>query len=354
MNDKKKNQTLAEIRHNIDHIDIEIIKLLKKRTEHVLLSRRLKKNIEDKSREAEVLQTVSRCADSILDSEFLQELFVKIMSESKRQQEKSLILAGFGGEHGAYAESAIRGWNTEWLALPEQDLDRLLEKTAVGIYDYAVLPIESTLGGVDRLSSSLLAACGLKICGAVNLQIDHCLLSLPQTSYRDIREVYSHPQAINQCREFIKRLDLKVHTTADTGGAASMLSEKQLGGTAVIAAKESAALYNLAIVKERIQDKSINRTRFLILGPHSRIDFPGKCTLIFDSDLTLPELIAEISRADLQLVRIESYGNQAGSISIFADFKVDTKNDFDRLEDWLNQHRITNLQKLGCYRELIL
>jgi len=354
MNDKKKSQTLAEVRNNIDHIDIEIIKLLKKRTEHVLLSRRLKKNIEDTSREAEVLQTVGRCADSILEKNFLQNLFINIMTESKRQQEKSLVLAGFAGEHGAYAENAIRSWNPNWLALPEKEQDKLLERTADGVYDYAILPIESTLGGVDRLSSSLLYGCKLKICGAVDLQIDHCLLTLPQTSYRDIREVYSHPQAVNQCREFIKRLDLTVHSTSDTGGAASMLSEKQLPGVAVIAAKESAALYNLTIIKEQIQDKTVNRTRFLILGKDQQEKFPGKCSLFFDTELSLPALLKEISKSDLELVRIESYGNQHQTVSIFADFRVDSESDLKKLAIWLEDGIVSRVQNLGCYQELIV
>lgn len=353
MQNKNNNHTLCEIRDQIDHLDIEIVKLLKKRTEQVLISRRFKQVTEDKSREIKVLETVTRCADSILDRDFLQKLFVKIITESKNQQEKQTVLAGFSGEHGAYSEVALLKWNHDWIALPQPDIDKLLQQTFDGIFDYAVIALESTQGGVDRLINSLLADCGLYINGAVDLQINHCLLTLPQTSYRDIKSVYSHPQAINQCREFIKRHNLQVYITHDTGMAASFLAEKQFDNTGVIASKETASLYNLAIIKENIQDRKINRTRFLVMSRDKKETIPGKCSVLFDLKTdNLAEAVHDLSSEQFAISRLESFSNQNSGLTIFADVMIDNAPSYDRLIRFLSSDKYLNFKVLGCYQEI--
>lgn len=350
---KKKDHTLGAIRNQIDHLDIEIVKLLKKRTEQVLISRRFKQTTEDQLRELTVLETVTKCADSILDKNFLQDLFVKIISESKIQQEKQTVLAGFSGEHGAYSEAALLKWNHDWIALPQPDIDKLLQQTFDGIFDYAVIALESTQGGVDRLINSLLVDCGLYIIGAVDMQINHCLLTLPQTSYRDIKSVYSHSQAINQCREFIKRHNLQVNITHDTGMAASLLAERQFETTGVIASKETAALYNLTIIKENIQDRKINRTRFLVMSKDNKVTIPGKCSVLFDLKTgNLTEAVSALSFEQFEISRIESFSNQNNGLTIFADLMISDELNYKRIIAFLQSDKFLNLKVLGCYKEI--
>ena len=108
-------------------------------------------------------------------------------------------------------------------------------------------------------------------------KIEHNLLGLPGTKFSEIKDVYSHAQALSQCSKFIKSNRLTEHVRADTAGSAEMVSKSKDKTKAAIASSLSAKTYNLEIVKNNIENEKGNLTRFLVMGKNiSQPEFSGK------------------------------------------------------------------------------
>ncbi len=348
---------LKDIRQNIDLIDSKILKLLNDRMEQGLLANKLKDKIEDLQREKEVLEAVRNNANTLTESKFSEELFKTILRFSKELQTKDLIITGFQGEHGAYSEEAVRSYNKNYVTIPCTTFNEVFEGVNSGIYDYGIVPVENTLGGMVGPVNELLINTELNIVGAIDMPIHHCLLMVPGTDHRDIREVYSHSQALAQCRRFLSRNKLTPVPYFDTAGAANMLAEKQPRGAACIAGKLAAELYNLEILKENIEDLNSNRTRFLLLSRHKPEEDGSKCTITFSTEHkagTLFSVLELFASSGINLTRIESIPNEPGDYSFFLDFDGSIKDPkvIETLEK--AEKQTSGFKVLGCYNEKII
>jgi prephenate dehydratase/chorismate mutase/prephenate dehydratase len=198
----------------------------------------------------------------------------------------------------------------------------------------------------------------LSIIGEIRLPISHCLLTLPATDYREIKTVYSHPQALAQCRGFLQRNKLETIPFYDTAGAAKMISETQLKGAAAIATKFCANQYHLEVVKENIADDLSNSTRFLIVSK-DRTDTNGnKCSIVFSTSHQAGALFSVLeifSKAKINLTRIESRPQRNGSEGYYflLDFRGSEhdqiiKNTLDTVKANVPMYKF-----LGCYKEVV-
>ena len=184
--------------------------------------------------------------------------------------------------------------------------------------------MENTLGGVVSQVNQLILDTDLYVTGAIELSIHHCLLGLPGADHRELRAVYSHYQALEQCHHFLIRNKLEPVPYYDTAGAAKMLAEKAPKATAVIASDLCAELYNLEIIKENIEDFSRNKTRFLVFAKEENKTAGSKCSIVFSTEHkagTLFRVLEVFARESLNLTRIESLPNQLGSFVFFLDFE---------------------------------
>lgn len=348
---------LDEIRQNIDLIDSKILKLLNDRMEQGLLAKKFKEKIEDPQREKDVLKAVKNNANALLESKFSEDVYNTIIAFSKKLQTKDLIITGFQGEHGAYSEEAVRCYNKEYVTIPCTTFNEVFEGVNSGMYDYGIVPVENTLGGMVGPVNELLINTELNIVGAIEMPVHHSLLMVPGTDHREIREVYSHSQALAQCRRFLSRNNLVPVPFYDTAGAASMLAEKQPRGAACIAGKLAAELYNLEILKENIEDLNSNRTRFLLLSKTVPVDDGSKSTITFSTEHkagTLFGVLELFARAGINLTRIESIPNEPGNYSFFLDFdgSVKDKTVVETLEK--AEEQTSGFKVLGCYNEKII
>ncbi|MCF0184039.1 MAG: prephenate dehydratase, partial [Bacteroidaceae bacterium] len=116
-----------------------------------------------------------------------------------------------------------------------------------------MMAIENTIAGSLLHNYELLRDSGMSIVGEHKLRISHSLMCLPDDNWADITEVNSHPVALMQCRDFLKRHTMKVVETDDTAGAAEMISREQLHGHAAICSKFAAPLYGMKILEEGIE-----------------------------------------------------------------------------------------------------
>lgn len=347
---------LNEIRNKIDHLDGEILKLIYERMELGLRTKGQKLSVTDKEREKQVLDNIMRFSGRLLSAGFIQNLYKIIMEESKQLQASGCLLVGFQGEHGAYSELAARKYAPDLVPLSCQEFREVFEGIKNKNFDFGIVPVENSIEGSVSEVNDLLAASDLKIVGEISLPINHCLLTLPETDYREIRVVYSHPQALAQCREFLRRHKFEPRSFYDTAGAAKMLSSLKPGAAAAIASPDCEKFYGLKVLKENIQDEKTNQTRFIVLALEKKIRGGNKCTIIFalkDEAGALCEMLKVFSDREINLTRIESRPQKfhPGHYLFLADFQGSDSE--ARVKEALIEveQKATFYKFLGCYQE---
>ncbi|MCU0578184.1 MAG: bifunctional chorismate mutase/prephenate dehydratase [Desulfobacterota bacterium] len=346
--------TLEEIRENIDRLDGRIVKLLNDRMEQALLAGRLKDQIEDSERERQVLERLRGRATDLIHPGFVARVYGDIMEESKTLQQKKRKLGAFQGEHGAYSEVAARAWDPELIPMPCPEFTDLFTGVEEGLYDFGLVPVENTLGGPVGPVNDLLIGTELRVAGAVELPVRHCLLAPPGADHRGIRRVYSHPQALAQCRRFLARNKLEPVRYHDTAGAARMIADKRPGGAAAIGSALCAGLYDLEILKEGIEDHERNLTRFLVLSREDNREAGEKCSILFSTAHkagTLFRVLEVFARQGLNLTRIESVPEEPGTYAFFLDFVGSIQDPPVRKAIEAIKGITTRFKLLGCYLE---
>ncbi|MBN2433204.1 MAG: chorismate mutase, partial [Acidobacteria bacterium] len=300
--------SLDGIRKEISHIDAELLLLIHRRMELAVETRRFKTEIIHPEREQEVFSFVQRSAHGLVGPEFSRRLFAEIICESRRLQAEDYLLVGFQGEHGAYGEAAARRYLPEAACIPCRTFAQVFEGVASGSLDRGVVPLENYLGGVVAPVSELLVDSKLVMVGEIRFPVRHCLLVPPGTHHRDIRVVYSHPQALAQCREFLRRHNLEARPFYDTAGAARMLFQDRPEASAAIAGLLCADLYHLDVIGEAIEDHPDNITRFAVLAREAMAGGGDKTSIIFSTAHragTLYRVLQVFADRGVNLTRIE-------------------------------------------------
>jgi prephenate dehydratase/chorismate mutase/prephenate dehydratase len=354
MNDENES-TLKSLRRQIDLLDARLVRLLDERMEVALRAKRFKSEVVAPDREEAVLDAASRNAQ-VVSPEFTRQIFREIVQESVRLQSVGGQLIGFQGEHGAYGELAVRQYAEEAIPISCVEFADVFDGVRSGMFDLGVVPVENSIAGAVAVVSDLLVECDLSIVGEVRLAVHHSLTSLPETDYRDIRVVYSHPMALAQCHGFISRNRLEARPWYDTAGAAKMLAHDRPEASAAIASAYSARLYGLEIVKENIEDHPSNYTRFLVLAREPLASGGDKCSICFSTAHragALFEVLKIFSEARINLTRIESLPTRSnpGNFSFLLDLQGSDQD--PRVADPLRRVRehATGYKFLGCYRE---
>ena len=179
------------------------------------------------------------------------------------------IRAAFQGEAGAYSEAAavsFFGPAARVAAVPHQTFADAAGSAASGSADCAVIPVENSIEGSVGESCDLLREAPLRAFGEAYHRIEHCLIGHGRVE--DVRTVYSHPQALGQCRRFIKDRGWRAVPAYDTAGSAMMVA--RMGPTrtdaACIASRHAAGVHGVPVIRGGIADSADNHTRFLVLG----------------------------------------------------------------------------------------
>jgi len=235
-------------------------------------------------------------------------IFEKTISLSRfRQKASSPPKVAFQGEMGAYSEAAARKVFGNPVLIPCEDFSEVFDKVEREEADFGLVPIEnSTEGSVNQVYDLLLER-NLFITGESSFRIEHCLIGFPKA---DIREVYSHPQALGQCREFLEKRNLKSVAFYDTAGAVRMIKEKNLRYAGAIASESSAKHYGMNIIERGIEDNKNNYTRFFITSKNPSTPFRnGKTSIIFSvkhEPGSLNSVLEELAKRGINLTKIES------------------------------------------------
>ena len=202
---QKQKDELALLREKIDYLDQKIMQLIDQRMELALQTKNFKKNITDAQREESVLLNIKKLSLRFVTEEFSRQLIKNLIKESKKLQERQRGLIGFQGERGAYSEEAAVMFNEKLVTIPCSDFKTVFRGVSEGWFDYGLVPAENSTEGQVNSVSDLFIEHDLKIVGEITLPVHHCLLALPGFELRQIRTVVSHPQALAQCQNFIRK-----------------------------------------------------------------------------------------------------------------------------------------------------
>jgi len=172
----------------------------------------------------------------------------------------------FQGEPAAYSHQACRQARPGFEAVPCQTFEDAIEMCLSGKTDLAMLPVENSTYGRVADIHHLLPGSGLHIVDEAFVRVHINLLGLPGTQLGDIKQAMSHTVLLGQCREFLRKHDLKLVTGADTAGSAKIVAERGDRSLSALASELAGEIYGLDVLARHIEDKSNNTTRFLVMS----------------------------------------------------------------------------------------
>lgn len=191
-----------------------------------------------------------------------------------------------------------------------KQFEDVFEAVNKGEAKYGVIPVENSTAGSVHESYDLIMKYRFYVVGAYDLKIEHCLCAKADTKYEDITDVYSHPQALSQCNNFLKSFDFTGVNFSNTATAAEFVAKSSKSNIAVICSELAAKKYGLKILKRNVQNNNNNRTRFIVISKELVIgEDADKISLIFSAPHTtgsLYRVLGRFSMAGLNLTKLES------------------------------------------------
>ena len=304
---------LEDSRRKIDETDTNIVKLIAERIRIAQdigeEKKKRGKQIDDKEREKRVWENIKSLArDENISQEVIARIYKEIVTACKRTQGKEVA---FQGEVGAYSEeAAFQFFGSSIITRPYESLDEVFKVVEQDDMQFGIVPVENSLEGSISRVYDLLLDSSLKVCGEIELRVSHCLIASPEARLDLIKRVYSHPQALGQCKTFLKHLGCELIPTYDTAGSVKMIKEKGITDGGAIASARAAEIYKMKIIASEIEDNPNNFTRFFIL---SKEDSPpsgnDKTSIVFSvkhRPKALSEFLKEFAARNINLTKIES------------------------------------------------
>jgi prephenate dehydratase len=261
------------------------------------------------------------------------------------------------GEKGSFHEVAARRYfNYDDIDIVPCSTFNLTIKTLLsGDADFAVMAIENARSGSILSNYTLIRESGLKILGEQNIRVIQNLMALPGQLISDIKEIRSHPIALEQCMSFLIQYPEITHVESDdTAGSAREISEKKLTGVATIASAGAAAIYGLNILAPGIETFKQNYTRFVIIGREDQGNKKGnKVSICFSTSHkpgSLASVLVKLAELDINLSKIQSVPRLNGEweYMFYLDLELSRDTNSDVIRRVL-ENKTRNLEILGVY-----
>ncbi|QIE60364.1 prephenate dehydratase [Rasiella rasia] len=243
--------------------------------------------------------------------------------------------------------------------VPCTSFDKVAENISCMNVDLGVIAIENTIAGSILPNYQLIDSCNLKILEETFLTINMYLMALNGTTLHDIDEVHSHPVALQQCKQYLKRLQphCKIIEGKDTASEARRIKENNLKGVAAIAGKQVAEKFGLEILGKNIQTIKENKTRFVVIGRETPLTTSklNKATLKFQLDHnigSLSNVLQLLSTFGINLTKIQSFPieGKPWQYSFYVDVLFDNTTLFEEVTILLRK-AVSQLRILGIYKQ---
>ncbi|OUP10173.1 prephenate dehydratase [Collinsella sp. An2] len=330
---------LTEVRTQIDAIDKQLLDLFVRRLEladDVVAAKSAEgKPVFDPARERTKLLEIAQGTPEQIRPQAVS-LFSLLMSMNKAEQQRVLhaddpkslsasaraalkpvdepfpatAMVACQGVEGAYSQiAASRLFHVPGITY-FNTFEGVFRAVRDGFCDFGVVPIENSTAGSVNAVYDLLAEYRFSIVRSLRLKIDHNLLAKPGVRIEDVKEVFSHEQAVAQCADYLDRLGVKVTVYENTAEAAEFVAHTDRTDVAALCSRSCAPLYDLEILDEDVQDSDNNYTRFVVIAAEPQI-YPGatRTSLM----LTVPHEPGSLYRVlerfyalDINLVKLES------------------------------------------------
>ena len=293
---------LKDLREQIDAIDDELVKLFVKRmnisAQVADYKKANKMPIYVPAREREILQDVAEKAGPEM-ANYTRVLYSMMFElsrsyQSKRNSEVTPLyqnithsientdklfpqapMVACQGVEGAYSQIACEKIFKSPMIMYFKNFDGVFNAIEQGLCQYGILPIENSTAGSVKKVYDLMIHHNFSIVRTFRLKVDHNLIANPGAKLADIKEIYSHEQAINQCGDFLKTLPgVKIIPVENTAVAASLVAQSGRMDVAAISSHTCEELYGLKSLADSVQDKGNNRTRFICISKNLEI-YPG-------------------------------------------------------------------------------
>ncbi|MCH2304972.1 MAG: prephenate dehydratase [SAR202 cluster bacterium] len=219
----------------------------------------------------------------------------------------------FLGPIGSFSQEAAISYNKNLELLSCNSIPQVIEKVKNGLANEAILPIENSIeGSVTSTIDLLIQETKLKIKTEIVIPIEHCLLIKDETKLENIQHVYSHPQALSQCRKFltdnIPNAEL-IASLSTSNAVEEMKKSKYI--SAAIANQKCASIYNVKVISKKISDNKNNYTRFIILSDRDNKNTgKDKTSICFDFSNDSPGILymvlEKFAKQNINLTKIES------------------------------------------------
>lgn len=330
-------EELKNIRSELDKLDDEITDLWLKRMSLIkdvaVYKAKNGKKVSDGNREDEIIYRLSEKTPEELKL-YLKEVYSSIFATSKAYQSvslnlesptidkvKEIIAAGLtdfpvsgtvacqgisGANSGTAAKSIFPICNISYF----KNFEGVFNAVEKGLCKYGVLPIENSTAGSVSEVYDLMKKHKFYIVRSVRLKVDHCLVGIEGSDLKNIDTVYSHPQALSQCAEHLKKLGVKTVEAENTAVAARNLLEIGNKNEAVLCSRECAEKYGLKVLESSVQDNPYNYTRFICIGKNLEIyneaDKISVMTSLSHEPGSLNRTLARFAALGLNLTKIES------------------------------------------------
>ncbi|MFP4159494.1 MAG: 3-deoxy-7-phosphoheptulonate synthase [Desulfobacterales bacterium] len=255
------------------------------------------------------LYVIAPVVDKQLDFGYLDRVHaVEHMEAAKGKQGRR---AAFLGEIGTYSHKACtRYFGDQMDLMPLNTFKEIFEAVKEQKADFGVIPLENSLAGSVHENYDLLLEYDLRIAGEIMLRIEHSLITHPGAGIKDIKRIYSHPQAFQQCRQYIDRHDWEMIPVSDTARAVRYISERGDASEAALAGRETAKIYGMEVLEDGIETNPRNYTRFVIIARQALANGKKqKSSLIFSTGNqpgSLFETLKVFADNGINLVKLES------------------------------------------------
>ena len=345
---------LLEIRGRLDQIDTQIEKLFEERmrlcSEVAEYKIATGKAVYDAEREKQKIESVQAMAESEFNKQAVAELFLQMMTLSRRYQYQTIAgrvggpdlgfhkvekleTAGkrvvFQGLEGAYGHAAaLQFFGKDADIHHVRRFEDMMVEIQEGKADFAVLPIENSSAGAVTDNYDLLLKYDNVIVAETFLPVHHYLLGTPDAELSDVKRVFAHPQALMQCSQYLNaRKDWQQISVSNTAAAAKKVLKEQDHSQAAVCSAYAAQVYGLSVLAEDINDETNNVTRFIIVT-NQKIFTPdaSKISICFElphQSGSLYQILSHFIYNDLNMTKIESRPVEGKSweYRFFVDFE---------------------------------
>ena len=380
-------EDLNTLRQSIDSIDKEMVALFRRRMEVSRQVAAYKKEhglpTLDAGRERALLGKVAEQAGEEL-ADYTQSVYRSILAAGRSYQNqcngvhsqvydpirKALdntpdlfpqrATVACQGIEGAYSQIACDRLFKAPSIMYFQSFDHVFKAVESGMCQYGILPIENSTAGSVNAVYDLMIRHNFSIVRSARLKVSHNLLAKPGTKLEDIRDVYSHEQALHQCAGYLAGLkNVAVHVVENTAVAARMVAQSDRSDVAALSSRFCAEQYDLEIVQDNVQDQDNNYTRFICISKKPEI-YPGADRTSLMMTLphkpgTLYNVLAKFYALNINLQKLESRPLPSREFEFMFYFDVEASVYAPEMEKLFRdlEAESEQLRYLGAYHEVI-